>query len=125
MRSEETARILAVIVSTYPNIKINDGTLVAWHSLIGDLDFQLAAQATKQVLQTQTISCLPAIGTIRQTALEIKQAQQRKMEFDKQQAIERGRTPEQEAKARKTIEQVNKMLKPIEEKTDMEKAING
>lgn len=71
MTKAEVAKLLAFITATYPNVDIRDGTVEAWHELLGDLPWEVALAATKKVLAEQEIPCLPAVGKIRQAAAQI------------------------------------------------------
>lgn len=72
MNKKEVAKLLAMVVNIYPNIKLADGTIDAWHYLLEDLPSNLAKAALKAVLQKQTYPTLPTIGAIRQAALDIQ-----------------------------------------------------
>lgn len=71
MTKAETAKLIAFITAVYPGIDIRDGTVEAWHALLGDLPWEVALAATKKVLAEQEIPCLPAVGKIRQAAAQI------------------------------------------------------
>lgn len=66
MTKQEVAKLLAFISAVYPNVDLRDGTVEAWHELLGDIPFDLALAATKKVLSEQEIPGLPAVGKIRQ-----------------------------------------------------------
>ncbi|MDD3655114.1 MAG: replicative helicase loader/inhibitor [Desulfotomaculaceae bacterium] len=71
MTKAEVAKLLAFITATYPNIEIRQGTVEAWHEMLGDLPYHSARVAVKKVLAEQEIPYLPAIGKIRVAVAEL------------------------------------------------------
>jgi len=69
MNKTETAKILSIISATYPQVKIKNGTVEAWHVLLGDLSFDIVLSSIKKVLQEQEYPTIPTIGKIRKEAV--------------------------------------------------------
>jgi len=72
MTRAEVGKLLAFITAVYPNIDIRDGTVEAWHELLKDLDYRIAAAAVKKVVAESEIPALPAVGKIRKAALDMQ-----------------------------------------------------
>jgi hypothetical protein len=72
MTQAEVGKLLAFITAVYPNIDIRDGTVEAWHELLRDLDYKVAAAAVKKVVAESEIPALPAVGKIRKAALDLQ-----------------------------------------------------
>ena len=75
MTKQEVARLIALVTTVYPNIRLVDGevtTVDAWHFLLDDQPYDLAKQALKAVLQRQLYPTLPTIGAIRQEIVYLK-----------------------------------------------------
>lgn len=72
MNKAEIAKMLAFITALYPNIQVKQGTVEAWHEMIGDIPYAIGKEALKKVLAEQQIPALPTIGKIREAALYLK-----------------------------------------------------
>lgn len=59
MTIEETATLLANI-QFIDNRRIEEQTIIAWHSLVGDLDFSMALEAARLHLRESTEYLRPA-----------------------------------------------------------------
>lgn len=60
MTVEQTAQLLALIQTFEPRREVGDATILAWHEIIGSLDFQEAAAAIRDYYSTQTWPVMPA-----------------------------------------------------------------
>ena len=71
MTVRETAKLLMFITALYPTIKVKEGTVKAWHEMLGDLPYDVASTALKQVLATHDGAYMPAVGKIREAAAKL------------------------------------------------------
>ena len=73
MTKKETAKIIGIIMATYPNEKIPniEATITAWHLILGDIDYPLAEKALASVISSREIPTFPAPGAIRRAAIDI------------------------------------------------------
>ncbi|MBC3886795.1 hypothetical protein GH810_00490 [Acetobacterium paludosum] len=53
MDSEETAKILMIMASVYPNFKVDEAGLMntIWHALLKDIDYKHASEALFKLLK--------------------------------------------------------------------------
>lgn len=71
MTQAEVAKCLTIITAAYPNLTLTEATIVIWADLLDDIPFDLGRKAIKRVLQRQTGTWWPAVGTVRQEALSL------------------------------------------------------
>ena len=71
MTKKDLSKIFAFLTALYPNIQVKQGTLAAWYEVIGDLNADVAKAALVEVLSTQRIPCMPAVGAVRESAAKI------------------------------------------------------
>ncbi len=71
MTKQDLSKLFAFVTALYPNITVKTGTLEAWFEMIGDLPADTAKAAFTQVVATQKIPCLPAVGAVREAALSL------------------------------------------------------
>lgn len=64
LTKKEMAKILDMLMALYPNIQIKEGTVEAWHEMIGHVSAAEAAEAFKKVVSAQQFPGLPAVGKI-------------------------------------------------------------
>lgn len=73
MTKSEVTVLLAGISATHPNLKVDNvkPMVEAWHSLIGDMDYELAKQAVVIILRSDKYPTFPTPGAIRQVAINL------------------------------------------------------
>ncbi len=73
MTQKETAKLIGIILATYPNEKIPhiEATITAWHLILGDIDYPLAERALASVIGNRDIPTFPAPGAIRRAAIDL------------------------------------------------------
>ena len=66
MSREETKKIIAIMIASYPHYKPDDMqmTLVAWDEMLRDYDYRTVAVALKTFIATDTSGFAPSIGQI-------------------------------------------------------------
>ena len=72
MTKKDMAKLFAFLTALYPNIEIKQGTVEAWHEMIGDLPYDMAKASFMKVLAEQQFPCMPAVGKIREAAAYIQ-----------------------------------------------------
>ncbi|MEW6048527.1 MAG: replicative helicase loader/inhibitor, partial [Bacillota bacterium] len=50
MNRAETVQLLAFITAFYPDWKLTEATIEAWHEMLRDLEFEVAKTAVKRVI---------------------------------------------------------------------------
>lgn len=62
MDSEQTAKILTVMASVYPNFKVDEAGFMntTWHALLKDLDYKHASEALFKLLKVMKFPPTPA-----------------------------------------------------------------
>lgn len=60
--SEETAKVLSVMASVYPNFKVDEVGFMnkTWHALLKDLDYKHASEALFKLLKVMKFPPTPA-----------------------------------------------------------------
>jgi len=68
MTQKDIAELFAELTALYPNIQIKKGTVEAWEKHIGDLPRNIGYAAFMEIIATQQIPCIPAVGRVREIA---------------------------------------------------------
>jgi hypothetical protein len=72
MTKLEAKKLFAMLIGALPSAKVNDGTGNIYAQMLMDLDFDLAQRAVARLLSSWEMACLPTIGEIRRTAVELQ-----------------------------------------------------
>lgn len=69
MNRAETVQLLAFITAFYPDWKLTEATIEAWHEMLRDLEFEVAKTAVKRVISRKRY--LPTVAEIREEAASL------------------------------------------------------
>jgi len=72
MTQLEAKKLFAMLVGALPSAKVNEGTSDIYAKMLADLDFEVAQKAVARLLSSWEMACLPTIGQIRRTAVELQ-----------------------------------------------------
>lgn len=71
MTQKDIAELFAELTALYPNIQIKKGTVEAWEKQIGDLPKGVGYAAFMEIIATQQIPSIPAVGRVREIAMRL------------------------------------------------------
>ncbi|HHY95889.1 MAG TPA: hypothetical protein GX513_12915 [Firmicutes bacterium] len=71
MKRAETVQLLAFITAFYPDWKLTEATIEAWHEMLHDLEFDVVKTAIKRVISRKRF--LPTVAEIREETANLLQ----------------------------------------------------